>query len=121
MKTSRLVFLGILLSLLSIWFIAKHNEGGDANVAMMYIFIYGIVAIIGGIINAYYLRFVEQEWSSTLIIIIGAMTPILVLLWLSNNDNLGFLAEFEAVGLGLTNLIWIGIKISDGLKQMYKH
>lgn len=113
MKIRTLILIGITLSLIALWAIAYCNEGGDLNAVLMYLTVYGIVAIGIGIINGFFLKFAEKQTKKLILLIMLALLPILIFLGflLCGIFRISFVGKFGIIGIGITNVIWIAERI----------
>ena len=109
MKNSYLILYGIVFSLIGICTIASYKEHGDSNSIIMYLTVYFIPAIGLGIINGFFLKFVEKKTIKLISKIGLGLLPLGILIgfFFSGNFRMNFIAEFGLIGIGLTNLIWI--------------
>ena len=109
MKTGILILIGITLSLISIWVFSYNSENGDENAIAMYFAVFGIFAIGLGIINGFYLKFLERKTINLNYLIGLGILPLGILFGflISGIFQLTFIGEFGLFGIGITNLIWI--------------
>ena len=112
-KTGTLILIGIALSLIGLWQIAYSNENGDVNAMTMYFAVFGIFAIGLGIVNGYYLKFLERKTINLNYLIGFGVLPVGLLFGflISGIFRLIIIGEFGFFGIGITNLIWIIGKI----------
>lgn len=113
MKIKTLILVGITLSLIALWAIAYCNERGDLNAVLMYLTVYGIVAIGIGIINGVFLNFVEKQTKKPILLIMLVLLPILIFLGflLCGIFRISFIGKFGIIGIGITNMIWVTERI----------
>jgi len=98
---------GFIFCLIGLLVIANIRENSDVNAISMYFVVYGGWAIVLGIVNALYLKFLK---CNSLIYAIGlGILPIVILLIFifSGIPRLVFIGKFGCIGIGITNVIWI--------------
>jgi hypothetical protein len=115
MKSTTVILIGFLLSLVVIYFLANNIENGDTNAISMYFVVFVLPALVIAVLNGIYVRTLNKLTSKSIKALLS-LIPTIILSILSLNKsltipgidgNLTFATTVGAIALGLTNLFWI--------------
>jgi len=115
MKAKYIILLGLLLSLVTLFIIAAGEENGDANSISMYFVVFLVPVIIVALFNGIFISSLNYQKNRNRKIIFSFI-PLALLIILSQLKNIqlnfldgsiSFVGLVGAIGIGLTNIIWI--------------
>ena len=115
MKARHLIILGLFISFISLFITAAKEENGDGNAIGMYFIVFLIPVIIIVLFNAVFISSLNNQKLRNRKIILSFI-PVIFLLILNQLKNMqlnlldgsiSFVGLVGAIGVGLTNIIWI--------------
>ncbi len=108
MKAIVLYFIGIIIILFSLYFVAKYFENGDNNAALMYLVVYSIPLTVISLINCSLLKFSENIRNKKITkITLAILFPVIsIVLILTNDNSLNLFGTIGIIAFGITNLFW---------------
>lgn len=115
MKAIHLFFLGLIISLVSLFITAGREEDGDANAISMYFVVFLVPVVILALFNGIFISSLNYQKNRNRKIILSFI-PLVLLIILSQlkniqinslDGNISFVGLVGAIGIGLTNIIWV--------------
>lgn len=112
MKIYVTVLLGIILSSITIYFVADYYEH-DTNAVLMYLIVY-ILPFIGlSLLNGIALKFTENR-NRNLKIFIAVLLPLIsIILLFVGDSSLNFIGLTASIVFGIINFIWLAINLEN--------
>lgn len=115
MRAKHLIFLGLFISLISLFLLSAKEEGGDSNSISMYFVVFLIPVVIIVILNGVFISFLNDKKNRNRKILLSFIPVIVfsILAQLKNihidflDGSISFIGLVGAIGLGLTNIIWV--------------
>lgn len=113
MKIYITILLGIILSVITLYFVADYYEHGDTNAVLMYLIVYLLPFIGLSVFNGIVLRFVENRNRYLKMFFATGIPLASVVLLLIKDTSLNFIGLIALIAFGIVNFIWLAIHLED--------
>lgn len=113
MKIYVTILLGIILSTITLYFVADYYEHGDTNAVLMYLIVYLLPFIGLSVFNGIILRFAENRNKYLKIFFATVLPMVSVALFFANDTSLNFIGLTALIVFTIINFIWLAIHLED--------
>jgi len=113
MKIYVTILLGIILSAITLYFVADYYEHGETNALLMYLIVYLLPFVGLSLFNGIVLKFAENR-NKYLKIFFAILLPVVSTVLLFVNDaSLNFIGLTALIVFTIINFIWLAINLED--------